>query len=179
MVRLEGGKVISVGTRVSKTCQEEQNYEIGEHHPSRQRRIPSKVNYSPIGRPGTTSKFRGVTVTKPGEVWQAQIRIDGVLQALGRFDSEEEAAHMYDKHAVCLGRPVNFPCAGQAKALKPGSSKYRGVTLEKGNKNVAPKWKARMGIAGKIVPLGNFDTEEEAALAYDDRAKILGRPTNF
>ena len=109
---------------------------------------------------------------------------------------------MYDKHAVCLGRPVNFPCAGQAKALKPGSSKYRGVTLEKGNKNVAPKWKARMGIAGKIVPLGNFDTEEvtnvenqkyiiflganfclffcqEAALAYDDRAKILGRPTNF
>jgi len=98
---------------------------------------------------------------QPGEVWQAQIRVNGVLHALGRFDKEEAAARIYDEHALRLGRPVNFPTvAGQAKALKPGSSKYRGVTLEKGSKGASGKWKARMGILGKIVPLGNFETEE-------------------
>ena len=93
----------------------------------------------------------------------------------------DQAARKYDEHAVRIGRPVNFPAAGQQKAAKPGSSKYRGVTLEKGIKKSegSKKWKARMGINGKIVPLGNFDSEVEAAHAYDARARILGRPTNF
>ena len=54
-----------------------------------------------------------------------------------------------------------------AHTMKP--SKYRGVTIERG------RWKAQIGFNGKTHHIGTFDSDVEAARAYDERAlKVHG-----
>ncbi len=49
---------------------------------------------------GATSKFRGVCWDSTEEKWLAQIKTSEKNKYLGRFDSELDAAHAYNKAAI-------------------------------------------------------------------------------
>lgn len=57
----------------------------------------------------------------------------------------------------------------QRLQLRPKSSKYKGVTWDK-NRN---KWMTKIKFNQKGIHLGRFKTQEEAALAYNKKAKEL------
>jgi hypothetical protein len=52
---------------------------------------------------------------------------------------------------------------------KGKTSNFKGVCKVKGTQ----KWKASLGFKGEVYNLGHYDTEEEAALAYNKRASEL------
>jgi hypothetical protein len=57
----------------------------------------------------------------------------------------------------------------QNKKQTRGTSKYKGVSLFK----ETGKWKASIGVDRKNYHIGYFDSEEEAAKAYDKKTKEL------
>lgn len=140
--------------------------------------VPTNIAPVPSRNPKqTTSKYKGVVLTKHGK-WEAQIRtIEAGLLYLGRFESEEEAGIMYARARWKYGAkdrvnqrlrtledlrdvPMNIP---PVPAVRVGaSSKYKGVAKVQGG-----KWLAQMHFRnGPHVKLGTFDSEKEAAVTY-------------
>ena len=124
---------------------------------------------------GKTSRFFGVTWDKQHRSWKAQVCRDGKMHTIGHYDDEVAAARDVDKWLLANGRRrVNLddndtPLEQQTSY----ASIYVGVQKNRGN------WRAQIRVGKTLEDLGTYRTQKAAALAYDWRARQLGRGTNF
>ncbi|DBA95939.1 hypothetical protein WJX77_004025 [Trebouxia sp. C0004] len=155
-------------------------------------------------RPGSSSRFRGVTHHCRTGRWEAHIWEDGKQVYLGGFDNEEQAALAYDIAAIkfrAQDANTNYNISNyeqellhfdevskeevvqslrkQSRGAQKTSSQYRGVT-----KHQKGKWEARIGqmVGRKYKYLGLYKEEIEAATAYDREAvkrRGIHAVTNF
>jgi len=138
--------------------------------------------------------FRGVRKVPSGN-WQASIYNKGRVVSLGTYASEEEAAAVHDKAELCRNGPaarLNFPretYADNAKMLAEVSwdelvaalrleahmgKRGQQIPRFRGVGRVAGKWQAKVYKDKKLVSLGSWANEEEAARVVD-RAELFMR----
>lgn len=76
--------------------------------------VPGENDGNQMKKHGTSSRYKGVSWDSGRKTWRAQITIRGRVRFLGRYDSEEDAAIMYDAAArSAFGEfaHTNFPLA--------------------------------------------------------------------
>ena len=117
-------------------------------------------------------KYKGVSKSgKKGKKFYAQIRVDGIMQRLGTYDTSKEAAEAYDLAAIHAGRPrsklnflnqvpKNYKVKGR-KLLSTNTIGFRGVYKSRS------RFRATIYVNGKDQNLGTFGTSKEAAIAHD------------
>jgi hypothetical protein len=117
-----------------------------------------------------TSRHRGVSWIARNQRFRASIRVDGKLRHLGEFVLEDEAALAYNIAAAeALGERARLNVVDSAVTLPPKrkpTSPYRGVSRTTGS----DRYQSTIRVDGKLRHLGRFDSEAEAALAYNAAA---------
>jgi hypothetical protein len=143
-------------------------------------------------KPRPASGFYGVRADR--KRWLACIYHDSKHHNLGTFDTKQEAALAYDRNARQCGedKPLNYEsieaaeeAAVQAQAehahTHPKQPKPRPASGFYGVSAKGKRWQAQLSYDSKQHNLGAFDTKQEAALAYDRKARQCGedKPLNY
>jgi hypothetical protein len=124
---------------------------------------------------GRTCRFFGVVWHKVYRRWIAHVRHSGKHHHIGYYDDEVAAARDVDKWLLAnRRRRVNLDDKDMPLEWQTNyASIYVGVHPTYGS------WQARIKVDGKYQNLGTYKTQKEAALAFDWRAREVGRGTNF
>ena len=131
-----------------------------------------------------TSRYKGVSLNRKSNRWQAHIKKGDERRYLGLYDSEQDAARAYNaaaryyfgEHAFVNDVPDdNWTLHNLSVGSK--TSSFRGVHYS----TEAKKWKAQVQVNKTKIFLGYFYFEIDAARAYDVyvAANGLHFPLNF
>lgn len=124
-----------------------------------------------------TSGYKGVYLHKQSGLWHARITLNYKNTSLGYYRTAVEAAVAYNEGAIKYhkdfaklneGPELNGVVAKRIVAHSSNTSGYRGVHQRKDRKG-SPVWRAIF----RSKSLGQFATPEEAARAYDAKAKEM------
>lgn len=131
-----------------------------------------RVQLAPRGKVGTTAGCSANAYTSKKK--RIAIRVDGELRLAHRiawmmYYGEEPSGQV--DHID--GNPLNNAISNLRLATNAQNGRNRGANLtnKSGWKGVSwdaarKKWRAQIGVDGKVVPLGRFDDIKEAAEAY-------------
>lgn len=108
-----------------------------------------------------TSGYRGVTWSANAKKWVAETTVNGERKYLGLYETTEAAS------AACEAARSGVAVTPPAEARR--SSRYRGVAYRAKRK----AWEVTIAANGKDHFIGRFESEEEAARAYDAKAREL------
>lgn len=147
-----------------------------------------KNTLNQVGKPKNRScSFKGISPKNGGFVANIGHKDYGGFIHIGWFESQKDAAIAYDifakKYHADFAR-LNLPNATEEdidrikKILdnpKPNIRKCTSMFLGVGWKKRSKKWRARV----LTKDIGYFNTEKEAVVAYNEKAKELGLPINI
>lgn len=126
-------------------------------------------------RQNSSSLFYGVHFDKPKNLFRSRITINGKRFSLGFYDTDVEAAEMFDRFVIQnrekydLYHPINFPEKEDHYRLLPilytktksSNSLFKNVIKQK------KRFRGKFYHNKKLFDLGLFDTAEDAAKAVD------------
>jgi AP2 domain/HNH endonuclease len=160
----------------NKLNNQKSNLRICTHQENMWNRKPQSV----YANEEVYSEYKGVTWCKSNKKWMVQLRgyEVGKRGYVGTFTNEIAAANAYNYYALQIFgefaqlNVVEYMPKEEWEKYRLSSkktSKYRGVSYNSSTeKYIAQIWDTRRNIR-----IGEFDTEEEAALAYNEMAVKL------
>jgi hypothetical protein len=114
-----------------------------------------------------TSGYIGVSYCKRMRKWSASTRVNFKQKHLGYYDSKEDAAKAYNVAVLAVHGDFaslnDVDHEGFKLNVRKKTSVYKGVSKPKGRN----KWSVHICNNGKIIGLGNFDNEHDAARMYN------------